>query len=126
MTKPVPTGCIKEYPSPSWLKLNLLLVSVSLEDPIGHLFIVDIEFDEKNATKREFLYNEIFPPITEKKKVLDADERSPFQLLDMFDTPTEGKPKTYRCTLKSHSAMFPKKFIPLYLEDLRFLVKRAG
>ena len=22
--------------------------------------------------------------------------------------------------------MFPKKFIPLYLEDLRFLIKRAG
>ena len=51
MTKPMPTGCIKEYPSPSWLKFNLLLESISLDDPIGHLFIVDIEFDEKNATE---------------------------------------------------------------------------
>ena len=74
---------------------------------------------------REFLYNEIFPPIIEKKKVLDADERSTFQLLNMFDTSTEGKPKTYRCTPKSHATMFPKKFIPLYLENLRFLIKRA-
>ena len=112
MTKPMPTGCIKEYPSPSWLKFNLLLESVSLEDPIGHLFIVDIEFDEKNASKREFLYNEVFPPIIEKKKVLDAEERSPFHLLDMFDTSSEGKPKTYRCTLKSHAKMFPKKIYP--------------
>ena len=126
MTKPMPTGYIKENPSPSWLKFNLLLEIVSLDDPIGHLFIVDIEFDKKNATEREFLYNEIFPSIIEKKKVLDADERSTFQLFDMFDTSTEGKPKTYRCTPKSHATMFPPKFIPLYLEDLRFLIKRAG
>ena len=125
MIKPTPTGCIKEYPSPSWLKFNLLLESVSLDDPIGHLFIVDIEFDKKNATEREFLYNEIFPPIIAKKNVLDADKRSTFQLLNMFDTSTEGKPKTYRCTPKSHATMFPPKFIPLYLENLRFLIKRA-
>ena len=43
----------------------------------------------------------------------------------MFDTSTEGKPKTYRYTPKSHATMFSKKFIPLYLEDLRFLIKRA-
>ena len=44
----------------------------------------------------------------------------------MFDTAKEGKPKTYRCTPKSHVTMFAKKFIPLYLEYLRFLIKRAG
>ena len=113
MTRPMPTGCIKEYPAPSWLKFNILLESISLDDWIGHLFIVDIEFDEKNATQRELLYNEIFPPIIEKKKVLDADERSTFQLLDMFDSTTEGKPKSYRCTPKSHATMFPKNFITL-------------
>ena len=58
MTKPMPTGCIKEYPSPSWLKFNVLLENVSLDDPIGHLFIVDIEFDEKTRQK---VYNEILP-----------------------------------------------------------------
>ena len=54
MTKPMPTGCIKEHPSPSWRKLNLLRESVALDDKIGHLFVVDIEFDEKNATLRNF------------------------------------------------------------------------
>ena len=44
----------------------------------------------------------------------------------MFDCTSEGKPKTYRCTAKSHATMFPKKFILLYLEDLRFLIKRGG
>ena len=53
MTKPMPTGCIKENNSPTWLEFNLLLEKVSLEDPIGHLFVVDIEFDEKNATKKQ-------------------------------------------------------------------------
>ena len=28
MTKPMPAGCIKEHPSPSWKKFNLLLESI--------------------------------------------------------------------------------------------------
>ena len=31
----------------------------------------------------------------------------------------------YRCTKKSHATIFPKRFIPLYLEDLKFLIKRC-
>ena len=104
----------------------MLLEKVPLEDPIGHLFVVDIEFDEKNATKKQYMYNEIFPPIIEKQKILDANERSLSQLLDLFDKTNEDKPKSYRSTAKSHATVFPKRFIPLYLEDLRFLIKRAG
>ena len=63
MTKPLPTGCIKE------------------NSDIGHLYIVDIEFDIKNAAKRELTYNKIYPPITEKQKIIDLCERSVFQLL---------------------------------------------
>ena len=70
MTKPMPTGCIKENNSPSWIAFNILLEKVSLDDEIGHLFIVDIKFDHKNATSKQFLYNEIFPPIIEKKRKL--------------------------------------------------------
>ena len=66
MTKPMPTGCIKENNSPSLLEFNLLLEKVLLEDPIDHLFVVDIKFDEKSATKNQYMYNEIFPPIIEK------------------------------------------------------------
>ena len=81
MTKPIPTGCIKEHPSPSWLKFNLLLETVDLDDKIGHLFFADIEFDEKRATERGYMYNEILTPIIEKQKFLDANERSVYQLL---------------------------------------------
>ena len=125
MTRPMPTGCIKQNNSPSWLEFNLLVEKVSLEDPIGHLFVVDIEFDEQNASEKQYMYNEIFPPIIEKQKILEANERSLFQLLELFNQ-NNDKPKSYRCTAKSHATMFPKKCILLYIEDLRFLIKRAG
>ena len=68
MTKPLPTGCIKNDSDLSWKTFNLLLESVSLEDKIGHLYIVDIKFDYENATEKQIVYNEIYPPIIEKQK----------------------------------------------------------
>ena len=76
MTKPMPTGYIKEYSFPSWLTFDLLFEIVSLDDLIDHLLVVDTEFDEKSATNKQFLHNEILPPIIEKQKVLDANKRS--------------------------------------------------
>ena len=52
ITKPMLTGCNKEYNLPSWLTFNLLLEKVSLDDPIEQFFVVDIEFDQKNTTKK--------------------------------------------------------------------------
>ena len=108
MTRPMPTGCIKQNNSPSWLEFNFLLEKVSLEDRIGHLFVADIEFDEKNATKKQYMYNEIFPPVIEKQKILDANEGSLYQLLELFDKTNDDKPNSYRCTAKSHANMSPK------------------
>ena len=72
------------------------------------------------------MYNEIFPPIIGKEKIIDANERSLFQLLELYSKMDKGNPKSYRCTAKSHATLFPKKCILLYVEDLRFLIKRAG
>ena len=69
MTKPMPTGCIKERPSRTMLKFNLLLESLSMDDPKGHLFVLDIEFDQKNATPRQLLYNETFLLLLKSKKL---------------------------------------------------------
>ena len=80
----MPTGCIKDSDDSSWKKFNFLLESVSFEDTIGHLYIVDIQFDFKNATEKEFAYNEIYPPIIEKQRIIDPCERSVFQLLEQF------------------------------------------
>ena len=126
MTRPMPTGCIKQNASPSWVTFNLLIEKVSLEDEIGHLFVVDIEFDFENASQRQLTYNEIFPPIIEKKKIMEANERSLFQLLELFSKNQKDKPRSYVCTAKSHATLLPKTCIPLYIEDLRFLIKRAG
>ena len=42
MTKTLPTGCIKQNFDTSWRTFNLLLQNVSLDDQIGHLYMVDI------------------------------------------------------------------------------------
>ena len=77
----MPIGCIKKHPAPSWLKFNLLLETVDLDDKVGDLFVVDIEFDGKRATEQEYMYNEIVPLIIDKRKILEANERSVYQLL---------------------------------------------
>ena len=125
MTKPLPTGCIKNEADLSWRTFNLLLESESLEDKIGHLYIVDIKFDYENATKEQIVYNEIYPPIVEKQKTIDPCEKSVYQLLDNYRESERG-PLSYKVTAKAHSTMLPKKYIPLYLEDLAFVIKRYG
>ena len=94
MTKPLPTGCIKENKNFSWLDFNILIESVDLKDKIGHLFFIDIFFDAKNANENQLLYNEIFPLVVEKQKILEAFEHSAYQLLELFD---KTKEKTKSC-----------------------------
>ena len=124
MTKALPTGSVKDDSDISWETFNILLENVSFEDEIGHLYVVDIKFDLENATEKELIYNEIYPPIIEKQKVIDPCERSTLQLLGNFSQSENGVCK-YRSTGKAHATMLEKKFIPLYL-DLVFLIKRAG
>ena len=119
MTKPLPTGCIKDDNDISWETFNFLLESVSFEDKIEHLYIADIEFDFKNVTEREYTYNEIYPPVIEKQKTIDPCERSVFQLIEQFVGGEKG-PKSYRATSKAHANLFKKMFLPMYLEDLVF------
>ena len=109
MTKPLPTGCIKDNSDISLEAFNFLLETVSFEDTVGHLYIVDIEFDIKNATEREYAYSEIYPPIIEKQKTIDPCERSVFQLLEQF-VRGENAPKAYRSTAKAHANLFKKNF----------------
>ena len=91
-----------------------------------HLYVVDIIFDSKNATKKQLVYNEFYPPIIEKKKIIDPCERSVFQLLEQYKENDSDDPVAYRATRKAHATMLKKKIIPLYLEHLAFLIKRVG
>ena len=110
MTKPLPTGSIKDRDDVSWITFNKLLESVSFDDTIDHLYIVDIEFDFKNATDREYAYNEIYPPIIEKQRIIDPCERPAFQLIEQFIMGENNLPKAYRSTAKAHANLFKKIF----------------
>ena len=90
MTKPLPTGCIEDDSDISWETFHILLENISFEDEIGHMYVADIKLDVKNATERQLVYNEIYPPIIEKQKIIDPCERPTFQLLDNFSQGENG------------------------------------
>ena len=125
MTKPMPVGAIKEK-DPSWTNYNILFEKVSLNDKKGHIFIVDIEFDHEHATDRQIMYNEILPPFIEKNTKIEANKRSVYQLLELYSEDKNGNPNKYKISPKAHTNMLSKKFIPLYLEEIKFVVLRCS
>ena len=90
------------------------------------MFVVDIEFDHLNATPRQIMYNEISPPVVEKRKILEPNERSVFQLLELYSETEKGNPKSYKLSPQSQATLLPKRYIPLYLEGIKFLIYRCG
>ena len=64
---------------PNFEELEQLLKSVTLEDKIGHIFTIDIEFSDINP--KTLLFNEIYPPIFEKHKKISPDLRSCSQIM---------------------------------------------
>ena len=124
MTKPLPTGCIKkEAYTLNIRELSLLLSGISQNDEIGHLFVVDLEFNVERATGKELFFNEIYTPLFEKKKVLRTRGRSVFQLFDAIRLRENAVLKNCKCTAKAHSTMDKKYLIPTYAEHLKFLLE---
>ena len=79
MTKPLPYGFIKKKKKVLSLEeLPDFLKSVTLDDKIGHLFTIDIEFTDINA--KTLFFHEIYPPIFEKNKKISPHERSTHKL----------------------------------------------
>ena len=125
MTKPMAIGSIKDK-SPSWAEFNLLMEKVTLNDPIGHLFLVDFEFDHEHATDTQIMYNEMMPPIIEKKPTIESNERSIFQLIELYAEDKKGMPKNYKVSPKAQATLFKKRNIPMYLEELKFVIYSCG
>ena len=127
MTKPLLIGSIKRSKKlPTTGEFDLILQGISDNDKIGHLFIVGIELDHKNASEKELFFNEIYTPIFLKKKVLSAKERSVFQLLNAMRLNDKGTNNSYKPTAKSHATIDAKITIPLYVEHLHLLTARCG
>ena len=125
MTKPMATRCIKDDNDLSWRTFNLLLESVTLDDPIGHLYLVDIELGFDRLTPKQKVYNEICPPIIEKQKVIDIYGKSAYQLLEHYEL-INNKVKSYTPTKKAHATLFQKRCFPMYIEHLSIVIKRLG
>ena len=70
ITKSLPTGCIKDNKHISWETFNFLVETVSVDDKIGHLYIVDTEFDVKDATKNNLRIMQFICQLLKNKKQL--------------------------------------------------------
>ena len=110
---------------PSLYEFNKILNSISPEEKIGHLFLVDIIFHHKN--EKTLLFNEIYTSILEKDKVVQAYQCSVLQHMSVISR-NEDKDtvNNFKSNAKTHAPMDEKKFIPLYAEHLHILVTRAG
>ena len=59
MTEPLPTSSIKKKKKKKKKKIlvmrefDLIIKGISDEDKIGHLFVVDIHFDQKNNSEKQ-------------------------------------------------------------------------
>ena len=108
MRKPLPYGYIKKQENiPSLLEFNKTWDKISHEDKIGHLFIVDIKFHNKNP--KMLLFNEIYPPIFEKNKKMEPFERSTLQLMCILQQNEEkDQINSFLCTSKTHSTLEEK------------------
>ena len=67
MTKPLPTDNIKkEKKVPNLREFDFTIQGISDQDKIGNLFVVDIEFDQENASEKQLFFDEIYTPISKK------------------------------------------------------------
>ena len=98
------------------------LTYLSAEDHIGHLFVVDIKFNEEKANEKNLLFNKIYNPTFEK--VLPASQRSTFHLLDAMRLKDKGLLNSFKTTAKIHSTT-EKEYL-ISLPHMHFLVKRCN
>ena len=124
MTKPLPYGCIKKENNPL-VEFHQILVKISHNNTIGHIFIADIKVH--NVNPKTLLFNELYPQIFEKDNNIKPFKQSTLQLLNVLvrNENTE-KINSVRCNSKTHSTLKVKKLITLYVEDLHFLITRVG
>ena len=126
MTRPLPYGRIKRKERIlNFEELDQLLKSITLEEKIGHIFTVGIEFSDLNP--KTLLFNEIYPPIFQKNKNISPHLRSCSQIMSRAQK-KKGKKEIASLPFnsKTHATLNKKIFVNLYAEDLYFLTTRAG
>ena len=92
---------------------------MTLEDKLGHLFTVDIEFADVNP--KTLLFNEIYLPIFEKNKKISPHERSTSQIMSRAQKKKKrDEILALSFNSKTHATLKDKIFVALYAEDLYF------
>ena len=91
----------------------MILDCIFHEDRLGHLFLVDINFHNKN--EKTMLFNEIYTPIFEKNKLIQAQHRSVLQLMSVISR-NEKKDlvRTFDANAKTHSTLEEKNLVSLH------------
>ena len=119
MTEPLPAGSIKRVKKlPTMEEFDLILQGVLDTNKIGHLFIVDIDFCQKNVIEKQLSCNGNYTLTFEKKKVLSVNERSVFQLLDTTILNDKGKIDSYKTTSKTHTRQWTQKLSYLHKQNI--------
>ena len=109
---------------PSFEELEHLLKSVTLEDKIGHIFTVDIEFLDINP--KTLLFSEIFPPVFEKSKKILPYLRSCSQIMSRAQKKDDKDEfASLPFNSKTNTTLNKKIFVNLYAEDIYLLSTRA-
>ena len=97
----------------SLFEFNIILDSISHEDKIGQLFTLDIKFVNKNEKTQ--LFNEIYTPIFEKEKEIEAQYSSVLQLLPIIRRNDEKNvTRKIKASTKTH-ATFKEKKLSLFM-----------
>ena len=60
-----------------------------------------------------------------KNKIVDSCERSVFQLIEQYKEGERGA-LGYKSMSKAHAVMLKKTFLPRYLDELAFAIKRTS
>ena len=97
---------------PSLSEFNKILNRISHDDKVGHLFLVDIKFHNKN--EKTMLFNEIYTPVFDKNKVIQAQHRSILQLMSVISCNEEKDlVRTFDANAKTHSTLEEKNLASL-------------
>ena len=102
-------GCIKKQENiPSLREFNMILNKLLHTDKIGYLFIADVKVHVKN--EKTVLFNEIYTPIFDIRKLIKSYERSVLQLLSNLSKNEEKDIiNTFKHNTKAHWTMKEKK-----------------
>ena len=68
----------------------MVYFTVDLDDKTGYLFAVNIEIDKAKVDAKSLTYKKLYTLIFERDKVLDATERSIYQLSEDLRKGSDG------------------------------------